>query len=141
MPNKDVITYELTPTSNSSSLCIIFLTIILMNVVDLNDYSASDASVSNPPAPDTGYTPDEQTKERFKYLAVVGKMLMQTANENRYQTDYYIAKQALDKFIELYRLLDLDPESKEGMEQLIDYLRKKIDRRLNASIQTSGTDV
>jgi len=112
-----------------------------MNVVDLNDNSASDASANPVPPKSSIYTPDELTRERFKNLAVVGNALMQTADENRYQTDYYIAKQALDKFVELYKLLDLDPESRTGMDGLIDYLRKKIDRRLNASLQTSGTDV
>ncbi len=109
-----------------------------MNVVDLNDSTATESSANNPSAePTSSYTPDELTKERFRNLAVVGKALMQTESEDRYQTDYYIAKQALEKFVDLYNRLQLSEQDRAGMDQLIAYLQKKIDRRLNASLETS----
>ena len=109
-----------------------------MNVVDLNDTTSSLTSAATSTEENTKYTPDELTRERFRNLAIVGKALMETESEYSYQSEYYAAKQALEKFTELYNKLDLDQESRVGFDLLIKYLDKKIDRRLKASLQTSG---
>ena len=99
--------------------------------------TVSDPAQTSLPAQGTTYTPDDLTKERFSNLAVVGKALMQTDNSNSFQTDFYIAKQALNRFVELYNRLQLDPETKAGMDHLISYLQVKIDRRLAASLKNT----
>ncbi|BCX14096.1 MAG: hypothetical protein KatS3mg085_628 [Candidatus Dojkabacteria bacterium] len=74
--------------------------------------------------------PDEATKNRIKNLAIVGLALNANASDVRAQTDYFLAKEALNKFKAGIDELDLDPESEKGMEQLIEYLSKKIDKRM-----------
>lgn len=75
-------------------------------------------------------TPDEDTKGRIKNLGAVGTALVQISNENAGETDYFIAKQSLRNFEEGINKLDLDYESKKGMKNLIDYLDKKLEKRI-----------
>ncbi|MEP7103648.1 MAG: hypothetical protein ABI721_03000 [Candidatus Dojkabacteria bacterium] len=74
--------------------------------------------------------PDEETKNRIRNLAAVGTALVQISNENAGETDYFIAKQSLINFEQGINKLDLDYESKKGMKDLIDYLSKKLDKRI-----------
>lgn len=78
--------------------------------------------------------PDDDTKNRIKNLAVVGTALFEATHDDAYQTNYYAAKEALKRFLEGIKKLELDEESMKGMEDLVSYLDKKIDRRLEASI-------
>lgn len=77
--------------------------------------------------------PDEETKERIKNLALVGKAIMTLSSETGYETDFYVAKEALNKFKDGLLRLQLDSEDQKGMLDLITYLQKKIDRRMHAS--------
>lgn len=76
--------------------------------------------------------PDEQTKERIKNLAIVGNALNDTYSEANMDsgTDFFMALDALSKFKEGIEKLDLDESSKTGMIDLIEYLRKKIEKRM-----------
>jgi type I restriction-modification system DNA methylase subunit len=76
--------------------------------------------------------PDPSTKDRIRNLAIVGKALNDTYSDENLEvgTDFYLAKEALTKFKEGIDKLDLDESSKKGMGDLIEYLNKKIDRRM-----------
>lgn len=74
--------------------------------------------------------PDEETRKRIKNLAMVGTALVQISNDNAGETDYFLAKQALKSFEQGIAILDLDYESKKGMNDLIAYLEKKLAKRL-----------
>jgi predicted DNA-binding protein len=76
--------------------------------------------------------PDSPTKERIKNLAIVGKAMNDTYSEENLESgnDFYLAKEALNNFKEGIDKLNLDEESRQGMNELIEYLQKKIDRRL-----------
>ena len=76
--------------------------------------------------------PDEPTKQRIKNLAVVGKALNDTYSEENMESgaDFFMAFEALNRFKEGIEKLDLDEESRHGMLDLIEYLRKKIQRRM-----------
>ncbi|MEO6728436.1 MAG: hypothetical protein ABIM99_00785 [Candidatus Dojkabacteria bacterium] len=74
--------------------------------------------------------PDEETKKRIKNLGAVGTALVQISNEVGGETDYFLAKQGLKNFEDGISLLDLDYESRKGMNDLINYLSKKLDKRV-----------
>ena len=76
--------------------------------------------------------PDEATKERISHLARVGKALNDTYSEANLEvgTDFYVALDSLNKFKDGVLKLSLDEESQKGMLDLIEYLRKKIERRM-----------
>lgn len=80
------------------------------------------------------HVPDSDTKERIKNLAQVGIALMQVANENTHQTNFYYAEEALNRFEAGLNKLELDEESRQGMKDLIEYLRVKIARRLHNNL-------
>ncbi|KXK26723.1 MAG: hypothetical protein TR69_WS6001000737 [candidate division WS6 bacterium OLB20] len=77
--------------------------------------------------------PDAETKERIANLAIVGEALNETYGEENmdYGTDFFLAKEGLLKFKSGIERLNLDPRSRKGMMDLIDYLMKKIDKRMN----------
>lgn len=75
-------------------------------------------------------TPSQDAAQRIKYLAEVGNALMQTASDRTYLTSFYTAKDSLQEFSTLVNKLDLDPEAKTGINNLIQYLSRKIDKRL-----------
>jgi predicted DNA-binding protein len=76
--------------------------------------------------------PDNPTKDRIKNLARVGKALNDTYSEENLEvgSDFYMALDSLNKFKEGIVQLNLEEESKKGMLDLIEYLRKKIERRM-----------
>ena len=76
--------------------------------------------------------PDSETKERIKNLAVVGKALNDTYSEDNMESgaDFFVALESLNRFKDGIDKLDLDEPSKTGMIDLIEYLRKKIERRM-----------
>ena len=86
------------------------------------------------------HAPDDQTRDRIKNLAVVGTAINQLGgSEVSYDTDYFVAKEALNRFMEGIDRLDLDYESHEGMVNLVKYLQKKIDKRMkNANNQNQS---
>jgi len=73
---------------------------------------------------------DEDTKKRIRSLGYVGTALVKIADENRGITDYLIAQEELKKFNEGIRKLQLEPELQKGMDDLITYLGKKIQKRI-----------
>ncbi len=75
-------------------------------------------------------TPDQETIQRIKNLAIVGKALFETESEVSFNTNFFLAKEALNKFKEGIDKLNLNEESKAGMESLVKYLHKKIDKRI-----------
>jgi len=75
--------------------------------------------------------PDAPTKERLTNLAAVGKALNDTYSEDNLETgdDFYFALENLNKFKEGLDMLALEDDVKKGMDDLVEYLRKKIERR------------
>lgn len=86
--------------------------------------------IQNTTTNQTPKTDSEHAADRIKYLAVVGNALVQTASERSYLTSFYSAKDSLYEFSNLVNQLDLDAESRNGINNLIEYLGKKIDKRL-----------
>lgn len=78
--------------------------------------------------------PDEATKSRIKNLAVVGNALLNNSSDVSEQTNFYLAMQALVDFESGINDLDLDDESRRGMQSLIVYLKAKIERRLKERV-------
>jgi predicted DNA-binding protein len=76
------------------------------------------------------FKPDEETKNRIKNLAYVGTALVQISNEIAGETDYFLAKDALRRFEEGINKLELDYQSRKGMRDLTEYLKKKLDKRI-----------
>ncbi len=76
--------------------------------------------------------PDNETRDRIKNLAVVGKALNDTYSEENMDSgaDFFMALECLNRFKDGIVKLDLDEPSKTGMIDLIEYLRKKIERRM-----------
>ena len=72
---------------------------------------------------------DEETKHRFTNLAIVGDYLYQISNENGEQTDYFLAKTALQSFAEAIELVEIDEKTRSGVNNLVKYLDKKIEKR------------
>jgi hypothetical protein len=79
-------------------------------------------------------TPDEATKERIKNLAVVGNAVLSNVTDVGQQTNFFLAKEALNEFEAGIDALELDDESMRGMKSLIKYLNIKIDRRLRERV-------
>lgn len=79
-------------------------------------------------------TPDEETKDRIKNLAVVGNAVLSNVTDVGQQTNFFLAKQALNEFEAGIDRLELDDESMQGMKSLIKYLNIKIDRRLKERV-------
>ena len=75
--------------------------------------------------------PDAPTLERLKNLSAVGKALNDTYSEENLETGdgFYFALESLVKFKEGLDKLILDEQVKKGMDDLVEYLRKKIERR------------
>jgi len=82
--------------------------------------------------------PDQETQDRIANLAIVGEALNETYGEENqdFGTDFFLAKEGLIKFREGIQRLNLPPRSKKGMMDLVDYLMRKIDHRLNNSGQS-----
>jgi len=76
--------------------------------------------------------PDAPTKERLSNLAQVGKALNDTYSDDNIETgdDFYVALDYLEKFKAGLDKLKMDEPTKKGMDDLVDYLRKKINRRI-----------
>ncbi len=77
--------------------------------------------------------PDQETLERIKNLAYVGNALYEISNEVAGNTDLFLAKDALGKFKVGIDSLGLQGEILKGMQNLIEYLDKKLDKRIKAS--------
>jgi predicted DNA-binding protein len=77
--------------------------------------------------------PDPETAERLHNLAAVGKALNNTYSADNMDMgdDFYMALDSLNKFKEGLDKLSLDVPTREGMNGLVEYLRKKIQRRLD----------
>jgi hypothetical protein len=111
------------------------------NIYDLkNDQLNSSNNTSDPAANSNNHPliqkrkPDADTNKRIAHLAKVGEALKKRADDNSFQTDFLIAREALDDFEAGINELDLDPQASQGMVDLIEYLRKKIQKRLQSSI-------
>jgi hypothetical protein len=80
--------------------------------------------------------PDEETKKRIKNLSIVGKAIDQISNQNKEQTDLFLAKTSLQEFEAGINKLELDPESLEGMRSLIKHLSNILEKRMQDSTGT-----
>ncbi len=80
---------------------------------------------------DEAKNPEEETKERIRHLGLVGTTLRQGfSSENQdFGTNFFYAKEALQKFSEGIAKLNLDPRSQKGMDDLVAYLWEKLDKR------------
>jgi|GEM_PF-7000816 len=72
---------------------------------------------------------DDDTKKRFADLGIIGDFLYQISHDNAEQTDYFLAKAAINQFLEATRLVELDMKARSGVENLIKYLDSKIEKR------------
>lgn len=84
--------------------------------------------------------PDPDTIERIKNLAYVGNALFEISNEVGGNTDMYLAKDSLQKFKAGIEKLELPEDLAKGMQNLIAYLDKKLDKRIKASNLGTGLD-
>ena len=74
----------------------------------------------------------------MEYLSQVGIAVSEmTASETGYSMDFYVAKESLNHFKEGLDTLNLDAQIRTGMEELIKYLQKKIDKRIRMA-ETPG---
>lgn len=78
--------------------------------------------------------PDDATKKRIENLAVVGNAVLSNVTDVGQQTNFFLAKEALNEFAEGIDALELDEKSMIGMKNLIKYLNIKIDRRLRERV-------
>jgi len=83
---------------------------------------------------------DENTIERFKSLAIIGDFLYQISNDNAEQTEYFLAKTALQKFTAESNLIELDFKTRSGVNNLIAYMDKKIEKRNRQAIGEFSKD-
>lgn len=74
--------------------------------------------------------PDQDTINRILNLGYVGTALFSSESETSFDTDHFIAKEALNKFKEGIEKLDLDPKAKNGINNLIAYLDEKLEEHL-----------
>lgn len=71
---------------------------------------------------------DSDTIVRIKYLAYVGTALYSAISSVSFDTNFFLAKEALVKFKVEIEKLKLDSESYEGMDKLIMFLGKELDK-------------
>lgn len=74
--------------------------------------------------------PDEETKKRIKNLSVVGKAISEETNDNQGPTNVFLAKTSLKEFKNGIEKLELDPESKNGIDHLIMFLDNILDSKM-----------
>lgn len=76
--------------------------------------------------------PDAPTIDRLKNLAIVGTAIKQAYSEENqdFGGDLALAKSALERFKSGLVQLELDQVDLQGMLDLVEYLDKKLDRRL-----------
>jgi len=76
--------------------------------------------------------PDALTKDRLQNLSAVGKALNDTYSEENLDsgTDFITALDSLNRFKEGLDQLVLEEPVRHGMNDLVEYLRKKIERRM-----------
>lgn len=77
--------------------------------------------------------PDAETKSRIKNLGIVGTTLLQAFSEENqdFGTNFVYAKEALERFRDGINRLELDEPSKKGMNDLVDFLYKELEKREN----------
>lgn len=78
--------------------------------------------------------PDPATQKRIANLSKVGKAIVKRSDDKTFETDYYLAIEALNEFQKGIEDLELDTESIDGMKALIEYLRVKINKRIDAQV-------
>lgn len=80
--------------------------------------------------------PDTPTIDRIKNLAVVGRAIKQAYSEENQDLggDLMLAKSSLMRFKDGINRLNLSPEDKAGMMDLVEYLDKKLIRRLHGGV-------
>lgn len=78
----------------------------------------------------TRVKPDSATARRIKSLGAVGLALNQISNSEEAQAISFSALTALKDFRDGIEQLDLEPQSSEGMKNLIEYLEKKLKKRI-----------
>lgn len=91
--------------------------------------TSSDSNSADPTSQPSANTTDDATKKRFSDLSIVGNFLYQVSNDNAEQTDYFLAKTALQEFDQAVKSIDLDLKTRSGMNNLIKYLDTKIEKR------------
>jgi len=84
--------------------------------------------------------PDAPTIDRLKNLAIVGTAIKEAYSEENQDFgggELVLAKSALDRFKEGIQQLELEPQDMQGMMDLVDYLNKKLDKRLNGGLSSN----
>jgi uncharacterized protein (DUF342 family) len=80
--------------------------------------------------------PDAATKNRIENLATVGTALAEWSNGTRFDSNIIAAKEALKAFKEGIDKLSLSPQSKVGMDNLVNLLNQQLEEKLNDTFKT-----
>ncbi len=62
-------------------------------------------------------------------LSNIGKFLEQISDETTEQTEYFVAKTSIDNIKALISTLQIDANTLDGLNRLVSYLEKKIEKR------------
>jgi hypothetical protein len=71
----------------------------------------------------------QDTLQRLKHLASVSRFLATQPNDSKEESEYFIAKQALNDFSSELLMLPLDPQLKEDMRLFIDFLNTSLEAK------------
>lgn len=86
----------------------------------------------------TPTNPDSETIERIESLGYVGTALFSAYSETSFETDYFVAKESLNKFKAGIDKLNLNPGPKKGIYDLIKFLDVQLDKHKNEQISNAG---
>lgn len=70
---------------------------------------------------------NKETIQRLKHLANVSRFLSTQPNDSTEESEYFIAKQALNDFSAGLLMLPLDPQLKEDMRLFIEFLNRSLE--------------
>lgn len=75
--------------------------------------------------------PDVETLGRIESLGRVATLIRQSYGEDNLDigSNYYIARESLNKFYDGIKRLKLDAPIRQGMDDLVSYLNEKLDKR------------
>lgn len=82
-------------------------------------------------------TPDPETAKRIENLGIVGTALAEWSNGTKFDSNIIEAKQALEVFKQGIDKLELTPQSKTGMNNLIKLLGKMLEAKMTDTFQTT----
>jgi hypothetical protein len=72
---------------------------------------------------------NEDTLKRLRHLANVSRFLSTHPNDSTEESEYFIAKQALNDFTSELLMLPLDPQLKEDMRLFTEFLNTSLETK------------